>query len=177
MRIKGLFIFLFLLSLRPSFREYKSEYKQKFRPFSQYEYCGDGKFYNTSISPPSESAVDGGHRSRQETSLHLSGEPWYQEVIELRKAAADYKCRGWGTDLVPPHLSNIYSQHVDEASNRESLSPLALAITPRYSSTMEGIFFATFRCLHRVLKSNINKKFSVGSKDTRQGIFILILVI
>ena len=23
-------------------REYKSEYKQKFRPFSQYEYIGDG---------------------------------------------------------------------------------------------------------------------------------------
>ena len=146
MRIKGLFIFLFLLSLRPLFREYKSEYKQKFRPFSQYEYCGDGKFYNTSTSPPSESAVDGGHRSRQETSLHLSGEPWYQEVIELRKAAADYKCRGWGTDLVPPHLSNIYSQHVDEASNRESLSPLALAITPRYSLQLHhgGHFFRYF---------------------------------
>ena len=67
-----------------------------------------------------------------ECSTLGSGEPWYQEVIELRKAAADYKCRGWGTDLVPPHLSSIYSQHVDEASNRESLSPLALAITPRY---------------------------------------------
>ena len=115
-----------------SCREYKSEYKQKFRPFSQYEYCGDGKFYNTSLSPPTETVVDGGHRSRQETPQHLSGEPWYQEVIELRKAAADYKCRGWGTDLVPPHLSSIYSQHVDEASNRESLSPLALAIPPRY---------------------------------------------
>ena len=107
MRIKGLFIFLFLLSLRPLFREYKSEYKQKFRPFSQYEYCGDGKFYNTSTSPPSESAVDGGHRSRQETSLHLSGEPWYQEVIELRKIAKDYKCRGWGTGNHTNHL-NIF---------------------------------------------------------------------
>merc|ERR550539_438461 len=111
-------------------KEYKSEYKQKFRPFSQYEYCGDGKFFNTSVSPPTETVVDGGPRSRQATPQHLSGEPWYQEVIELRKAAADYKCRGWGTDLVPPYLSSIYSQHVDEASNRESLSPLALAITP-----------------------------------------------
>ena len=52
-------------------------------------------------------------------------------MIELRKVANDYKCRGWGTDLVPPHLSQIYSQHVDEATNRESLSALALAITPR----------------------------------------------
>ena len=42
----------------PIFREYKSEYKQKFRPFSQYEYCGDGKFHNTSASPPSETVVD-----------------------------------------------------------------------------------------------------------------------
>ena len=30
-------------------------------------------------------------RSRQERSQNLSGEPWYQEVIELRKAANDYK--------------------------------------------------------------------------------------
>ena len=35
-------------------RAYRSEYKQKFRPFSQYEYAGEGKFYNTSTSPPSE---------------------------------------------------------------------------------------------------------------------------
>ena len=42
-----------------------------------------------------------------------------------------FQCRGWGTDLVPPHLSQIYSQHVDEATKRESLSALALAITPR----------------------------------------------
>ena len=123
-------------------REYKSEYKQRFRPFSQYEYIGDGKFHNTSTSPPGDT-VDTGHgsmghkissaRSAGEggRSHHLSGEPWYQEVIELRKVANDYKCRGWGTDLVPPHLSHIYSQHVDEATKRESLSALALAITPR----------------------------------------------
>ena len=115
-----------LLGLRPvSCREYKSEYKQKFRPFSQYEYCGDGKFHKTSVSPPSETVPD----TSQPTSL--SGSPWFQEVIELRKAANDYKCRGWGTDLVPPHLSQIYTQHVDEATKRESLSALALAITPR----------------------------------------------
>ena len=84
------------------FREYKSEYKQRYRPFSQYEYIGDGKFHNTSTSPPGDATDDGpgvgtmGHkiqtRSRQETrSQNLSGEPWYQEVIELRKAANDYK--------------------------------------------------------------------------------------
>ena len=146
-------------------REYKSEYKQRYRPFSQYEYIGDGKFHNTSTSPPGD-AVDTGpgagtivHKisaRRQHERANLAGEPWYQEVIELRKQANDYKvsqrhfitnlltwracvhytpysiqCRGWGTDLVPPHLSQIYSQHVDEATQRESLSALALAITPR----------------------------------------------
>jgi len=125
-------------------KEYKSEYKQKYRPFSQYEYIGDGKFHNTSTSPPGDQVDNAGagagtmghkiarsRQERQERTHHLSGEPWYQEVIELRKAANDYKCRGWGTDLVPPHLSQIYSQHVDEATKRESLSALALAITPR----------------------------------------------
>lgn len=125
-------------------KEYKSEYKQRYRPFSQYEYIGDGKFHNTSTSPPGD-AVDTGpgagtmvhkisarrQHERAERGANLAGEPWYQEVIELRKQANDYKCRGWGTDLVPPHLSQIYSQHVDEATQRESLSALALAITPR----------------------------------------------
>merc|ERR1719431_877376 len=70
-----------------------------------------------------------------ERTQHLSGEPWYQEVIELRKQANDYKCRGWGTDLVPPHMSQIYNQQMnlhEQAARRESLSALALAIsTPR----------------------------------------------
>ena len=91
-------------------------------------------------------------KHRNERTEHLSGEPWYQEVIELRKAANDYKvkirmsasylvsfsisqCRGWGTDLVPPHMSQIYNQQInlhEQASRRESLSALALAIsTPR----------------------------------------------
>merc|ERR1712106_544564 len=76
-----------------------------------------------------------GLKHRNERTQHLSGEPWYQEVIELRKAANDYKCRGWGTDLVPPHMSQIYTQQMnlhEQASRRESLSALSLAIsTPR----------------------------------------------
>jgi len=119
-------------------KEHKSEYKNRFRPFSQYEYIGDGKFFNTSTSPPNE--IDNPTakfplKHRNERTQHLSGEPWYQEVIELRKAANDYKCRGWGTDLVPPHMSQIYNQQMnlhEQASRRESLSALALAIsTPR----------------------------------------------
>jgi len=119
-------------------KEHKSEYKNRFRPFSQYEYIGDGKFYNTSTSPPNE--IDNPTakfplKQRNERTQHLSGEPWYQEVIELRKQANDYKCRGWGTDLVPPHMSQIYNQQMnlhEQAARRESLSALALAIsTPR----------------------------------------------
>merc|ERR1711892_1537870 len=119
-------------------KEHKSEYKNRFRPFSQYEYIGDGKFFNTSTSPPNE--IDNPTakfpmKHRNERTEHLSGEPWYQEVIELRKAANDYKCRGWGTDLVPPHMSQIYTQQMnlhEQASRRESLSALSLAIsTPR----------------------------------------------
>merc|ERR1712106_171428 len=119
-------------------KEHKSEYKNRFRPFSQYEYIGDGKFHNTSTSPPNE--IDNPTakfpmKHRNERTEHLSGEPWYQEVIELRKAANDYKCRGWGTDLVPPHMSQIYNQQInlhEQASRRESLSALSLAIsTPR----------------------------------------------
>jgi hypothetical protein len=45
------------------------------------------------------------------------------------------QCRGWGTDLVPPYMSQIYSQQLnlhEQAAKRESLSALALAIsTPR----------------------------------------------
>jgi len=119
-------------------REHKSEYKNRFRPFSQYEYIGDGKFQNTSTSPPNEIDQQAGHkfpnRPRQQDN-NLTGEPWYQEVIELRKAANDYKQRGWGTDLVPPHMSLIYNQQMsihEQAARRESLSALALAIpTPR----------------------------------------------
>ena len=31
------------------------------------------------------------HHERSDRGAHLAGEPWYQEVIELRKQANDYK--------------------------------------------------------------------------------------
>ena len=52
-------------------KEYKSEYKKRFRPFSQYEYV-DGKFF-------------------KKRGDHEIGDPWYKEVIELRKKAGEYK--------------------------------------------------------------------------------------
>ena len=74
-------------------REHRSEYKNRFRPFSQYEYIGDGKFLNTSTSPPNEIDNPSVRWPKQAPARqeNLSGEPWYQEVIELRKTANDYK--------------------------------------------------------------------------------------
>lgn len=54
-------------------REYLSEYKKRFRPFSQYEYV-DGKFFKK--------------KGDQEI-----GSPWFHEVIELRKKAGEYRVR------------------------------------------------------------------------------------
>ena len=91
-------------------RDYKSEYKQRFRPFSQYEYLGDGRFIPSpqgQISPPtatkpaSVSASSVKIQQQQQQKQHqlalqqkatsLQGEPWYQEVVELRRQANDYK--------------------------------------------------------------------------------------
>jgi len=120
----------------PRKKEYKSEYKNKFRPFSQYEYVGEGKFFNTTNSPPTE--VDGPSSLVSSEKMEgMESGPWYKEVQELRKVANDYKCRGWGTDLVPPHISQIYNHH-EQAANRESLSALALAISaPRSLNKVE----------------------------------------
>ena len=78
-------------------RDYKSEYKQRFRPFSQYEYLGDGRFVtnangNGQVTPP----VCTASKIKQQLALQpkatsLHGEPWYREVVELRKQANDYK--------------------------------------------------------------------------------------
>lgn len=54
-----------------SSREYLSEYKKRFRPFSQYEYV-DGRFFKK--------------KGDQEI-----GSPWFHEVIELRKKAGEYR--------------------------------------------------------------------------------------
>ena len=52
---------------------------------------GEGRFQSTSSSPPSETVVDSGRAGSRVRQGALAGEPWYQEVIELRKQANDYK--------------------------------------------------------------------------------------
>ncbi len=54
-------------------KEYKSEYKKQFRPFSQYEYV-DGRFF------------------KKKGDQEMGGvNPWYKEVIELRQKAGEYR--------------------------------------------------------------------------------------
>ncbi|XP_060516044.1 uncharacterized protein LOC132695664 isoform X7 [Cylas formicarius] len=55
---------------------------------------------------------------------------WYREVVELRKKAGEYKHRGWGSELAPERLADIYNKQVelwDQVSRRSSLSALSLA--------------------------------------------------
>lgn len=59
-------------------RAYKSEYRKKFRPFSQYQYV-DGKFHKVKGE---ETAAAGGSESPNN---------WYKEVIELRRQAGQYR--------------------------------------------------------------------------------------
>ena len=64
-------------------RAYKSEYRKKFRPFSQYQYV-DGKFHKT-----------------KHDEVDSSSNAWYKEVLELRKQAGQYRVRN-------AHISYIF---------------------------------------------------------------------
>lgn len=61
--------------------ELKTEYKKRFRPFSQYDYI-EGRF------KPKKEEIE-------PLPLHhlQDGDSWYREVLELRKKAGEYKVR------------------------------------------------------------------------------------
>ncbi|XP_063860322.1 proteoglycan 4-like isoform X5 [Scylla paramamosain] len=110
-------------------RAYKSEYRKKFRPFSQYQYV-DGKF----LKVKGEEATAGATESPNN---------WYKEVIELRKQAGQYRARhdigdvwrtvqhrGWGVETASERLAEIYSKQAElweQVSRRSSLQALSLA--------------------------------------------------
>ncbi|KAK8407171.1 hypothetical protein O3P69_002045 [Scylla paramamosain] len=97
-------------------RAYKSEYRKKFRPFSQYQYV-DGKF----LKVKGEEATAGATESPNN---------WYKEVIELRKQAGQYRHRGWGVETASERLAEIYSKQAElweQVSRRSSLQALSLA--------------------------------------------------
>ncbi|KAL0810178.1 hypothetical protein ABMA28_010966 [Loxostege sticticalis] len=154
-------------------KRYKSEYKKKFRPFSQYVYeaskgtftkCrGKGKTNEeASERMLGEKEVAGGSgegagagasgaagapraagpagedsastlRAAGLQPLGLAqGDSWYREVLDLRKRAGEYKYRGWGTELAPEHITQLYNKQIElwyQVSRRSSLSALSLAST------------------------------------------------
>ncbi|XP_075219315.1 uncharacterized protein LOC142323486 isoform X2 [Lycorma delicatula] len=107
--------------------EFNTEYKKKFRPFSQYNY------------------VEGRFKPKKEPEQLLAElqpeDSWYQEVLELRRKAGEYKHRGWGTELVPQHIAELYNKQItlwEQVSRRSSLSALSLAsTTPKLISKEE----------------------------------------
>ncbi|KAJ8918741.1 hypothetical protein NQ315_015061 [Exocentrus adspersus] len=112
--------------------EFNSEYKKKFRPFSQYEYTGGG-FHLKGVT---NDITDG----QKQYSNGDKNSSWYREVVELRKKAGEYKHRGWGSELEPERLSDIYNKQVelwDQVSRRSSLSALSLASMAHKSYTKE----------------------------------------
>ncbi|CAG5037451.1 unnamed protein product [Parnassius apollo] len=155
-------------------KRYKSEYKKKFRPFSQYVYeaskgtftkCrGKGKTNEEAserlVVEAGESGGSGsgagavagaragagagkGAGAGEDSASTLraaglqplglaQGDSWYREVLDLRKRAGEYKYRGWGTELAPEHITQLYNKQIElwyQVSRRSSLSALSLAST------------------------------------------------
>ncbi|XP_060807516.1 uncharacterized protein LOC106139656 isoform X2 [Amyelois transitella] len=136
-------------------KRYKSEYKKKFRPFSQYVYeaskgtftkCrGKGKTNEEASERmlPEQSGGAGSGAEGDDTATTLraaglqplglsQGDSWYREVLDLRKRAGEYKYRGWGTELAPEHITQLYNKQIElwyQVSRRSSLSALSLAST------------------------------------------------
>ncbi|XP_055710379.1 cell surface glycoprotein 1 isoform X2 [Phlebotomus papatasi] len=60
----------------------------------------------------------------------IHGDSWFKEVLELRKKAGEYKCRGWGIEI-DPELYKKQEKLWEQVSRRSSLSALSLASTVR----------------------------------------------
>ncbi|RZB39839.1 nuclear protein MDM1, partial [Asbolus verrucosus] len=115
--------------------EFNTEYTKKFRPFSQYDYS-EGRF--TKRGTPAEDNEEPGQNSLPPN--YEKNDSWFQEVVELRKKAGEYKHRGWGSELAPDRLSDIHNKQVelwDQVSRRSSLSALSLASMTHKSYTKE----------------------------------------
>lgn len=64
----------------------KSEYKNKFRPFSQYEYS-QGRF----TQRPDENPENPPENNSDIKLMNNTNDSWYKEVVELREKAGQYK--------------------------------------------------------------------------------------
>lgn len=65
---------------------FKTEYKKKYRPFSQYEYS-EGRY----TERPGEKQENPPENHSDIKLLNNTNESWYKEVVELRKKAGQYK--------------------------------------------------------------------------------------
>ncbi|XP_020810356.1 uncharacterized protein LOC110185693 isoform X5 [Drosophila serrata] len=61
---------------------------------------------------------------------------WFKEMVELRKKAGEYKCRGWGIEI-DPDLYKKQKDLWDQVSKRSSLSALSLASSVHKPITKE----------------------------------------
>ncbi|XP_037729375.1 uncharacterized protein LOC119560100 isoform X13 [Drosophila subpulchrella] len=61
---------------------------------------------------------------------------WFKEMVELRKKAGEYKCRGWGIEI-DPELYKKQKDLWDQVSKRSSLSALSLASSVHRPITKE----------------------------------------
>ncbi|XP_032305867.1 uncharacterized protein LOC6499643 isoform X7 [Drosophila ananassae] len=61
---------------------------------------------------------------------------WFKEMVELRKKAGEYKCRGWGIEI-DPDLYKKQKDLWDQVSKRSSLSALSLASSVHRPITKE----------------------------------------
>ncbi|KAH8294900.1 hypothetical protein KR018_004264, partial [Drosophila ironensis] len=76
--------------------------------------------------------MNGTSPPRSKPNLEL----WLKEMVELRKKAGEYKCRGWGVEI-DPDLYKKQKDLWDQVSKRSSLSALSLASSVHRPITKE----------------------------------------
>ena len=90
-----------------------TEYKLKFRPFSDYTYV-DGHFTGA------RDVTDGGEAADRSAAA-APPPPWYEEVVELRKKASSYKVRAFWrlASTVTPFVKRPCHSCLCRASKRQ----------------------------------------------------------
>ncbi|EEB10302.1 hypothetical protein Phum_PHUM032360 [Pediculus humanus corporis] len=103
--------------------EFKSEYKKNFQPFNKYDFDEQKGVFERR---PTVNAFN------STTESDLPSSSWYKEVVLLRQKANQYRHRGWGTELIPDHIAQLYNDQMmvwEQVSRRSTLSALSLATT------------------------------------------------
>lgn len=73
-------------------KEFSSEYKKKFKPFTQYEYQeNEGRFANKNESKPEQETLIETKENGPNLLYGKNVSGWFKEVVELRKKAGEYK--------------------------------------------------------------------------------------